>query len=300
MLRHSLARAMSCWKSIKATLAVLLAVVVTIPIVHVGAAVLHNVSYSNYLTSRQNDVDVTPARARRAHRAFVRQNKRDLSRRQWRVGGDLASSDSLYSSPSMPSPSMPESRELPSKDRQRSAASHRTYRTVCVRLCDGYFFPLSFAVPREYLVRDARRCQESCGTEARLFYHSDVNAGIADMTDLEGRPYSNLEAAFLYRAAYFPTCKCQPHPWEKEATDRHRIYALASAANKGDKAAAVELSALQSALNQGKDREVQQAPTARPPLTNRPTRAKSATTSSEKPNAPTAADWSERAFQSRY
>jgi Protein of unknown function (DUF2865) len=295
MLRHSLARAMSCWKSIKATLAVLLAVVVTIPIVHVAAAVLHNVAYSNHPKSRLTDVDATPARARRAHRAFVTQNKRDLSRRQWRVGGDLASSDSLYSSPPTS-----ESRELPTKDRQGSAASHRTYRTVCVRLCDGYFFPISFAVPREYLVRDARRCQASCGAQARLFYHSDVNAGIADMTDLEGRPYSNLEAAFLYRAAYFPTCKCQPHPWEKEATERHRMYALASAANKGDKAAAVELSALQSALNQGEDREVQQAPTARPPAINRPTRAKSATTSSEKPNAPTAADWSEKAFQSRY
>lgn len=86
---------------------------------------------------------------------------------------------------------------------------------MCVRLCDGYFFPISFAVPREYLARDARRCQESCGAEARLFFHSNVNADIADMTDLEGRPYSNLEAAFLYRAAYFPTCKCQPHPWER-------------------------------------------------------------------------------------
>jgi hypothetical protein len=168
---------------------------------------------------------------------------------------------------------------------------------VCVRLCDGYFFPISFAVPREYLARDARRCQESCGAEARLFFHSNVNADIADMTDLEGRPYSNLEAAFLYRAAYFPTSKCQPHPWEKAATERHRMYALATAARNGDKAAAVELYALQSALNQGRDKEVQPAPTVGPPATNRPTRVKSATTSSAKTNAPTAADWSERLFK---
>jgi len=291
---------MSCWKSIKTTMAVLLAVAATIPIVHVGAAILHNVSVPNYLVpnylkSRQSDVDGTPASARRAHMAIVTQNKRDLSRRQWRVVGDLALSDSLYSSPSTSA-----SRELPSKDRQRSAAPHRTYRTVCVRLCDGYFFPISFAVPREYLARDARRCQESCGAEARLFFHSNVNADIADMTDLEGRPYSNLEAAFLYRTAYFPTCKCQPHPWEKAATERHRMYALATAARNGDKAAAVELYALQSALNQGRDKEVQPAPTVGPPATNRPTRVKSATTSSAKTNAPTAADWSEKAFQSRY
>jgi hypothetical protein len=95
MLRHSLVRAMSCWKSIKTTMAVLLAVAATIPIVHVGAAILHNVSVPNYLKSRQSDVDGTPASARRAHMAIVTQNKRDLNRRQWRVVGDLALSDSL-------------------------------------------------------------------------------------------------------------------------------------------------------------------------------------------------------------
>src|SRR5262245_34986045 len=192
--------------------------------------------FLDYSKSRQCDVDASPARARRTHMPFVTPNERNLSRHQWGAEGDLASSDSPY-----PSPSTSESREPSSKDRQRNTALHRTYRTVCVRLCDGYFFPISFAVLLQYLVRDARRCQESCGGEARLFYHSDVNADIADMTDLEGRPYSKLESAFLYRTAYFPNCKCQPHPWEKEATERHRMYALAAAASNGDTAAAVEL-----------------------------------------------------------
>jgi hypothetical protein len=252
----------------------LLAVVVTIPAVHVGAAILHNVPFSNYSKSRRSDVDASPARARRTHMPFVTQNERNLSRHQWGAEGDLASSV-------WPSPSPSGSREPSSKDRQRSAASHRTYRTVCVRLCDGYFFPISFAVLHQYLVRDARRCEEGCGGEARLFYHSDVNADIADMKDLEGRPYSKLERAFLYRTAYFPNCKCQPHPWENEATERHRMYALAAASN-GDTAAAVE-----------------PAPTIRPPPTDRPTRVRSATTVSEKPNTPIAADWREKVFQSR-
>jgi uncharacterized protein DUF2865 len=212
MPRHSLARAKSSWKSAKVTMGALLAVVVTIPAVHVGAAILHNVPFSNYSKSRRSDVDASPARARRTHMPFVTQNERNLSRHQWGAEGDLASSV-------WPSPSPSGSREPSSKDRQRSAASHRTYRTVCVRLCDGYFFPISFAVLHQYLVRDARRCEEGCGGEARLFYHSDVNADIADMKDLEGRPYSKLERAFLYRTAYFPNCKCQPHPWENEATE---------------------------------------------------------------------------------
>jgi hypothetical protein len=284
---------MSCRNSIKATTAVLLAVVVAIPVVHVAAAILRTHSFSTYSKSRQSDVDATPARARRSRMTFVIQKERNPSRRQWSIEGDLASSDSLY-----PSPPPSESWERPSKDRPRSAASHRTYRTVCVRLCDGYFFPISFAVPRRHLVRDGRRCQERCGAEARLFYHSDVDADIAHMTDLEGRPYSELESAFLYRTAYFPNCKCQPHPWEKEALERHRMYQLAAAASKGDKAAAMELSALQSGgLNQIKDKDMQTAPTIRPPATNRPTRVEAATTLSEKPNPPPAADWREKVFQ---
>jgi hypothetical protein len=271
----------------------LLALAVTIPVAHVGAAIVHNVSFSNFSNSRQSDVNAALAKAPRTRTADMTKTERNLSRRQWGVDEDHASSDSPYSSPSTS-----ESRETPSKERQRSAASRRTYRTVCVRLCDGYFFPISFAVPSRYLVRDARRCQESCGAEARLFYHSDVNADLADMTDLEGRQYSKLESAFLYRTAYFPNCKCHAHPWEKEATERHRMYGLAAAASKGDKAAALEFYALRDALNQAKDKDAP-APAFRPPAINRSTSVKSATMSSEKPNAPTRADWREKVFQSR-
>src|SRR5215467_7410334 len=38
-----------------------------------------------------------------------------------------------------------------------------TYRTLCVRLCDGFYFPISFAVPASSLERDAERCRASCG-----------------------------------------------------------------------------------------------------------------------------------------
>jgi len=119
------------------------------------------------------------------------------------------------------------------------------------------------------------------------------------MTDLEGRPYSKLEAAFLYRTAYLPNCKCHAHPWEKEATERHRMYGLAAAASKGDKAAALEFYALQNALNPAKDKDAQPAPAFRPTAINRSTSVKSATVSSEKPNTPTQADCRENVFQSR-
>jgi hypothetical protein len=40
-----------------------------------------------------------------------------------------------------------------------------TFRTLCVRLC----FPVSFRTPRAKLGRDAKRCEHSCPSEARLF-----------------------------------------------------------------------------------------------------------------------------------
>ena len=38
-----------------------------------------------------------------------------------------------------------------------------TYRTVCVRMCDGYYFPVSFSVTPDRFERDRQSCENSCG-----------------------------------------------------------------------------------------------------------------------------------------
>ena len=49
-----------------------------------------------------------------------------------------------------------------------------TFRTVCVRACDGFFFPISFSTTQSGFARDAQMCQSSCpGTQAELYvYHN--------------------------------------------------------------------------------------------------------------------------------
>jgi len=37
-----------------------------------------------------------------------------------------------------------------------------TYRTLCVRLCDGYYFPVSFSTLPNHFQRDADQCQSQC------------------------------------------------------------------------------------------------------------------------------------------
>lgn len=107
----------------------------------------------------------------------------------------------------------------------RRTAPQTTYRTVCVRLCDGFFWPLSFATGRDRLAQDARQCEKACPSRARLFLHRNPGEKAEDMVDLDGRPYRKLSTAFLYRTHYVTDCTCRGQPWEEEALARHRAYA---------------------------------------------------------------------------
>lgn len=105
-----------------------------------------------------------------------------------------------------------------------------TYRTLCVRLCDGAFFPISAATTRDRFRKDEQACQSRCGAPTKLFVYETASGSPETMHDLDGRPYLALETAFKYRVAYDPACKCQAHPWEPEAQARHQRYAELEAA----------------------------------------------------------------------
>jgi hypothetical protein len=121
-----------------------------------------------------------------------------------------------------------------------------TYRTVCVRLCDGYYWPMSYATTVAGFDRDRQKCESSCGSPARLF-HGRTGTEIDDMEDQNGQPYRRLKNAFLYRTQYDAACRCKAEPWSKEATDRHKMYALEAAKAKGDKVAAQQLKEMKAA-----------------------------------------------------
>jgi hypothetical protein len=103
--------------------------------------------------------------------------------------------------------------------------SFGTVRTLCVRLCDGYYFPISFATSRSALARDADSCTASCGSEARLFYYSNPGGDIETMVDLNGLAYQSLPNAFKYRKTLVNDCRCRPQPWSETELQRHRAYA---------------------------------------------------------------------------
>ncbi|NJO23975.1 MAG: DUF2865 domain-containing protein [Sphingomonadales bacterium] len=134
------------------------------------------------------------------------------------------------------------------EDRENDPAQNysSTYRTVCVRLCDGYYWPMSYATTQAGFERERQKCESSCGSPARL-YRGRTGSEIDDMEDQNGQPYRRLKNAFLYRTQYDAACRCKPEPWSKEATDRHKMYALEAARAKGDKVAAQQLKEMKAA-----------------------------------------------------
>ncbi len=131
-------------------------------------------------------------------------------------------------------------------DELSNSKGGNTYRTMCVRLCDGFYFPVSFATTKDNFERDAATCERNCGgsTDAKLYTYRNPGGDVEDMEDLDGKPYKKLQTAFLFRTKYEASCKCRAHPWEDASQIRHKTYALSAAAQKGDYDAARELNAL--------------------------------------------------------
>lgn len=120
------------------------------------------------------------------------------------------------------SSSIPAGHVQPRRPVQKSQV---TYRTVCVRLCDGAYFPLSFATTAKYLAADEALCQSRCGSPARMFYYRNPGQNVASMIDLEGRSYADLKSSFQFHASYNSSCACRAQPWDVEAKSRHERYA---------------------------------------------------------------------------
>jgi hypothetical protein len=100
-----------------------------------------------------------------------------------------------------------------------------SYRTLCVRMCDGYYWPISSTASRRDFGRDAKLCKSGCSSEARLFFQGKAEADAATMVDLSGRVYARLPTAFKYRKSISSDCACKPAPWSPSEIDRHRSYA---------------------------------------------------------------------------
>lgn len=85
-----------------------------------------------------------------------------------------------------------------------------TYRTVCVRTCDGYYFPISFATTPDHFRDDEQACQRMCpAAEVSLYTYHNPGEEMSQAVSLNGRLYTELPTAFQYRKALSPACSCR-------------------------------------------------------------------------------------------
>jgi hypothetical protein len=85
-----------------------------------------------------------------------------------------------------------------------------TFRTVCVRSCDGAYFPISFATVPGRFSDDERSCKALCpAAEASLYTYRNPGEDMNAAVSINGQPYSSSPNAFRFRQEFNPSCACK-------------------------------------------------------------------------------------------
>lgn len=90
---------------------------------------------------------------------------------------------------------------------------YSTVRTVCVRLSDGYFWPISYSTMPEFVGNDAQQCQAMCpNTPVDLYFYDNPGQEPEQMRNMAGSPYTALPTAFSYRNQFDKSASCTVAP----------------------------------------------------------------------------------------
>lgn len=96
---------------------------------------------------------------------------------------------------------------------------------VCVRLCDGYHWPVD-KIALQGSSQSAREfCANQCSSPTKVYLNYIAGGTAKDLVDAAGSRYSDLENSFRYCKEYLPSCRCGPNPWDATEQNRHAGYA---------------------------------------------------------------------------
>lgn len=93
------------------------------------------------------------------------------------------------------------------KDKEKDEPKE-SFRTLCVRTCDGYFFPISPSTGRENFARDAEACHAYCPASEVKLYIQPAGQPSDPIVSEDGKPYDQLPSAYLFRTISKPGCTC--------------------------------------------------------------------------------------------
>jgi hypothetical protein len=90
------------------------------------------------------------------------------------------------------------------------SSSGSTFKTLCVRTCDGYYFPISYATVTARFGEDEQTCKRLCpAAEVVLYTHRNPGEEVEQAVSLAGNAYTQLPTAFKYRQEYNSACSCR-------------------------------------------------------------------------------------------
>jgi len=123
----------------------------------------------------------------------------------------------------------------------RSINPNARYRTVCVRLCDGFYYPIHYSIYGSQVAQDAEKCQQNCAAPAELYVYRNPGQKIQQAISLSGSAYMDLPVALKYRSEYVNGCSCKQseyNPTEIEEANKKEAEAKSGGeAKSGDKKA---------------------------------------------------------------
>lgn len=107
--------------------------------------------------------------------------------------------------------SVPDRDPTTAPKRERAPALPGRVATICVRTCDGYFFPVSSAIGVDRVREDQLRCAGLCPSAKTTLFTKPVGAPVGAMVDGSGVPYASRPYAYRHQAPDYrhtPRCTC--------------------------------------------------------------------------------------------
>lgn len=125
----------------------------------------------------------------------------------------------------------------------RSINPNGRYHSVCVRLCDGFYFPVSYSTYGSRLEQDKVQCEQNCAAPAELYVYRNPGGKIQQAISLQGSAYMDLPVALKFRKEYIKGCSCKQteyNPTEIMAANQKKVEAAPAAGGAQANAAQTE------------------------------------------------------------
>ena len=98
---------------------------------------------------------------------------------------------------------------------------------ICVRECDGGFFPLSYSARNSNLDDLATMCRALCPNAEVKLYTASQSKGLRSALSIYGEAYSDHPNAHKFEKTYDPACGCKPpgQSWVEALAQAERLIA---------------------------------------------------------------------------